>query len=56
MTINGKQQQKLFLSEEARSVLAETAKLTDKSRSVVVEELIDQVLEPELAELRKNGG
>lgn len=43
-----KEQQKLLLTPEAREVLKAASRDTDKSISVLVEELVMEVLKPEL--------
>ena len=48
MAAEGKVQVKLFLTPEAQRVLQEGKNLTGKSMWILVEELIDEVLKPEL--------
>lgn len=48
MAAKGKVQVKLYLTPEAHDVLRRASAATKKSHSVVVEELVFDVLEPEL--------
>lgn len=52
MAAKGKIQVKLFLTPKAHEILKKGKELTGDSMSVQVEEVIAQVIEPELKELQ----